>query len=310
MGTNVQAEVLLLTGPTASGKSDLAHKLGLLSGAEIISCDSRQIYRELTIGSAKPSPAMLREVPYHFIDEKSLPETTSAGAFALEARERIESIHARGRRAIVVGGSTLYVQGLLEGFSDLPPADPTLRRRLQEELLRVGPETLYRRLVDLDPEQAATLDPTKTHRLIRSLEVIALTGTTLRERRAAEEKSGKAGGGLSFRALALDLPREELYGRIDERVGRMMEEGLREEARGLWERYRQEIEEGAIPALRTVGYQELFSHFSGEYPLERAVELIRQHTRNYAKRQLTFMRNRLTLEWIPPDTEPASLLRR
>lgn len=281
---------LVITGPTASGKSALAHEVALRTGAEIISADSRQIYRELTIGSAKPTPEMLGEVPYHFINEKSIGEPYSAGAFALEARARIQEIQKRGKPVIVAGGSTLYLQGLIEGFSDLPPADPKIREKLQKELAEQGSRALYRKLQDLDPERAATLDHTKTHRLIRNLEIIELIGKGSTPPSPTPD--------MKFHAVALNFPREELYQRINLRVEEMMSEGLLQEAEALLKKYRPEISNRTLPALLTVGYQELFDHLERKTPLEGAVTLIQQHTRNYAKRQLTFLRNRMQLNWI------------
>jgi len=283
---------LVITGPTASGKSALAHKVALQTGAEIISADSRQIYRELTIGSAKPTPEMLGEVPYHFINEKSITEPYSAGAFAAEARGRIISIQKRHKPVIVAGGSTLYLQGLIEGFFDLPPADPQIRQKLKNELALQGSEALYKKLQRLDPERAATLDHTKTHRLIRNLEIIELTGGRTISHALIPE--------IRFNTLALNLPREELYRRINQRVENMMSEGLLQEAEALRKQYRTEISNRELPALLTVGYQELFNHLGGKTSLEEAVSLIKQHTRNYAKRQLTFLRNRMQCNWIQP----------
>ncbi|MDP8306266.1 MAG: tRNA (adenosine(37)-N6)-dimethylallyltransferase MiaA [Candidatus Chlorobium antarcticum] len=297
-----EAPVLVITGPTASGKSALAHAVALQTGAEIISADSRQIYRELTIGSAKPTPEMLEEAPYHFINEKDITEPYSAGAFATEARERITQIQKRNNPVIVAGGSTLYLQGLIEGFSDLPPADPNIRQQLKKELAEQSSEALYNKLQHLDPERAATLDHTKTHRLIRALEIQLTTRGRCTLRALIPE--------ITFTTLALNLPREELYGRINLRVEEMMTEGLLPEAEALWQKYRHEISCRELPALLTVGYQELFDHLEGKTSLEEAVTLIKQHTRNYAKRQLTFLRNRMQLNWIdaPQNEEQFSQL--
>lgn len=294
--------VPVITGPTASGKSALAHRLALETGAEIVSADSRQIYRELTIGSAKPSREMLQEVAYHFINERAITEPFSAGAFALEATARIREIKRRGKRVIVAGGSALYLEGLISPFAELPPQNAEIRRKLSEQLADLGGELLYERLKQLDPEQAETLDPTKTHRLLRSLEIIEITGRTVTELQAKKSGEPSAPSSLHFKTFAIDIPREELYRQINRRTESMMEEGLLIEAEQLWKRYRIEIENKSLPALLTVGYQELFDHFRGRTTLDEAVTLIQQHTRNYAKRQLTFMRNRLTLQWLQPDT--------
>jgi tRNA dimethylallyltransferase len=289
-----QPAVIVIVGPTASGKSALALAVAKKIGGEIISADSRQIYRELDIGAAKPSPKILVEVKHHFVNEKNIGEPFTAGDFATEAVERIRDIHRRGKRAVVAGGSTLYLEGLIEGFADLPPADPEIRARLLEELEREGNERLYARLLERDPDQAATLDPTKSQRLIRSLEIIEITGLSVTELQAR----GKHQGDLSFVTTGLAMPREALYLRINRRTDEMVEAGLSGEAEGLFHKYHELLASGKTSALRSVGYQELFQYFDGKMTFDEAVILIKQHTRNYAKRQLTFFRNRLTVNWV------------
>ncbi|MBF0585386.1 tRNA (adenosine(37)-N6)-dimethylallyltransferase MiaA [Prosthecochloris sp. N3] len=294
----------VVTGPTASGKSQLAHELARRTGAEIISADSRQIYRDMTIGTAKPDTGMLSEVPYHFIDERDITQEFSAGDFAAEALRRIETIIGREKPVIVVGGSTLYIQGLLEGFSDLPEKNPAIRKRLEEEYRTIGGETLYERLRDCDPRQAATLDPTKSQRLIRSLEIIEITGKTVTELHRQRKRPPEH---LKFYPLALDMPREKLYRRIEQRTDLMIEQGLVTEAEKLYTRYRELLPQSPPNALMTVGYKELFQYLDGEVTLEQAVRLIKQHTRNYAKRQLTFFKNRSNVDWIAaPDDRNSS----
>ncbi len=295
-----EQQVHVILGPTASGKSALAHALAKNIGAEIISADSRQIYRELDIGSAKPSPEALRDIRHHFINEKNIGETFTAGDFAIESRARIREIHSRGLPAVVTGGSTLYLEGLLEGFAELPPGNPEIRKRLLQELESIGKEELYKKLLQKDPQQAATLDPTKTQRLIRSLEIIEITGVSVTELQA----QGKAVTGLRFLAWGLSMPREKLYMRINQRTETMLENGLLAEAKMLHHKYRAMLAEGKIPALQSVGYQELFQHFDRKIDLSTAIDLVKQHTRNYAKRQLTFFKNRLAVTWVDaPENE-------
>ena len=286
--------VIVLAGATASGKSALAMALAKKIGAEIISADSRQIYRELTIGAAKPSLDELQEVAHHFINEKTIGEPFTAGDFALQAWQRIDAIHERGKRAIVVGGSTLYIEGLLKGFANLPNANEAIRARLNNELQTIGSEALYQRLLKLDPLQAATLDATKTQRLIRSLEIIESSGMSVTALKAAQEPPPSH---LNFVPFALFLPRELLYQRINQRVDAMIAHGLLGEAEQLYKAYCNEWQQKNLAALRTVGYQELFEYFNGSHSLEEATNLIKQHTRNYAKRQITFFSNRLQLPW-------------
>jgi tRNA dimethylallyltransferase len=290
-----QPPVLVILGPTASGKSALALAVAKKIGGEIISADSRQIYRELDIGAAKPSQEVLWEVRHHFVNEKSIGEPFTAGDFAIDAVKRIEEIHRRGKRAVVAGGSTLYLEGLIEGFADLPPANLEIRARLLEELEHGGKERLYATLLERDPEQAATLDPTKSQRLVRSLEIIEITGLSVTELQAR----GKLRQcGLSFVTTGLAMPRTMLYERINQRTDEMVESGLCDEAERLYHKYRTLLVAGKISALQSVGYQELFQYFDGKISCNDAIGLIKQHTRNYAKRQLTFFNNRLRVNWL------------
>ena len=296
--------VLVITGPTASGKSILAHVTAKILKAEIISADSRQIYRGMDIGTAKPSAMMLKEIPYHFINEKEIEEEYNAGDFTSDAILRIRSIHEKGNNVIVVGGSTLYIEGLLCGFADLPVKNPQIRCNLEKELETAGNNILYQRLKSIDPEQAATLDPSKTQRLVRSLEIIAITGKTVTELQNVKKNRYPS---VKFIPLALTLPREKLYERINKRTDDMMASGLLGEVKRLYSLYRKDKTGHAVNALETVGYKELFQYLDGNHCLEKAVELIKQHSRNYAKRQLTFFRNRLDLEWIPAPSDGKSL---
>lgn len=294
--------VLVILGPTASGKTALALSVAVKLDAEIISADSRQIYRELSIGSAKPSEEALRSVKHHFVNEKSIGEPFSAGDFASQACKRIHDIHGRGKQAIVAGGSTLYLEALLRGLGELPPGNPEIRRKLLEELDEYGNEKLFQRLAELDPEQASTLDPTKTQRLIRSLEIIAISGRTVTSLQHVRKTPP-----VNFLTFGLRMPREQLYRHINERVDEMVAMGLVEEAAFLYKKYYSLLNTQKAGALKTVGYQELFSYFDGRMDLESAVTLIKQHTRNYAKRQLTFFKNRLNVNWVDAPVGHAAI---
>jgi len=294
--------VLVILGPTASGKTELAFRIARRIGGEIISADSRQIYRGMDIGTAKPPKWMLDEVKHHFIDEKEIGEPFSAGDFAEQAAERIRELRQRGITPIVAGGSTLYLEGLLKGFAELPQSNPEIRARLKHELELHGAEALYRRLEALDPEQAKTLDPTKTQRLIRSLEIIEISGTTVT---ALQRKTSGPPSGIEFTVIGLDLPREVLYERINRRTSEMMHAGLDAETHHLFDKFRDEWRSKKLNALATVGYRELFEYLEGLHDLQTAETLIAQHTRNYAKRQLTFFRNRLDVEWVKGPLDEA-----
>lgn len=290
--------VLVLTGPTAVGKTALSLPLAERLGGEILSCDARQIYRQLTIGTAKPEPEERARVPHHFIDERDVDEPYSAGQYEREALERIGQVLERGRVPIVVGGSTLYLHALLHGLDVLPPADPETRSELLRRAQREGWGALYEELRRVDPQAARSLDPTKTQRLIRALEVYHLTGEPI-----SRFYGGPRSRPFRFLALVLTRDRAHLYRRINERALQMFARGLVEEVRGLLKRgYSPELN-----ALRTTGYAELFPYLRGEYSLERAIYLVQRNTRRYAKRQYTwFRRDALLKTWLDLDSLEAS----
>lgn len=294
--------VIVIVGPTASGKSDLALDIARRCNGEIISADSRQIYRELNIGTAKPSPEILAEIRHHFINERELGSSFTAGAFTRQARERITAIHQRSHLPVVAGGSTLYIEALLDGLAALPPSDPAIRGALLAELEEKGAAVLYRRLRELDPEQAGTMDPSKTHRLVRSLEIITISGTTVSRLQAEGREQND--NPVTFHTFGLQMPRERLYERINQRTGQMVANGLEDEARQLFLRHRTEIDNKKVSALQSVGYQEFFASFRGLCTIDEAISKIRQHTRNYAKRQMTFFKNRLSIPWVEAPETP------
>jgi tRNA dimethylallyltransferase len=270
-------------------------------GAEILSADSRQIFRGMDIGTAKPSPGERALVTHHLIDELDLHEPYSAGIFARMAEQRIARILQRGPGVLVVGGSTLYLHALLHGLADIPHIPSDVRRHLNEQLIRDGSEALYRELCSRDPAFAATLDATKTQRIIRGLEVSRATGKPISSFfRQSTPPSYR------YRLFVLDRPRSQLYARIDRRVDAMMNDGLLEEVRALFDPDVVETAEG----LRTIGYRELIKHLRGEIDLARAVELVKRNSRRYAKRQLTWFRKYQSAEWIDlQDTDEETALR-
>ncbi|MBN4056146.1 tRNA (adenosine(37)-N6)-dimethylallyltransferase MiaA [Rhodothermus sp. AH-315-K08] len=273
----------LITGPTAVGKTSVAIQLTLLAGGEIVSCDSRQLYAELNIGTARPSDAELDAVPHHFVAEISIRTPWSAGQFARAAEDRIAQIITRGHMPVVVGGSTLYIQALTEGLADIPPTDPAIRLALNEKLETVGSEKLFEALEHVDPAFAKTLDPTKSQRIVRGLEVYASTGRPL-----SDYFSESIAPLFRYRTFVLERDREILYERIDLRVTQMMSQGLLQEVHTL-------MEDGFDPETdlpRTIGYSELARFLRGEIDsLEEAVSLIKRNSRRYAKRQMTWFRS-------------------
>ncbi|MEM1127685.1 MAG: tRNA (adenosine(37)-N6)-dimethylallyltransferase MiaA [Bacteroidota bacterium] len=274
------APLPLIVGPTAVGKTAYGLALAKPGTHEIISADSRQIYRPLTIGTAKPSPAELAHVPHHFINEKSLDEPFSAGRFAEEAEARIAEILARGRTPLILGGSTLYVQALVKGIAQVPPVPAAIRHQVHNELTERGAEALYRELQHVDPVVASSMDATKTQRVVRALEVYRATGTPLSIFQAEQTLPA-----FTYRGTLLHRPRPELYDRINQRVDHMLADGLLEEVRAL---YQQGYTRQQTPALRTIGYQEPLRFLQGDIDYNEMVRLLKRNSRRYAKRQITW----------------------
>jgi tRNA dimethylallyltransferase len=281
-------KALVLTGPTGSGKSQLGVELAELLGAEVVSMDSMALYRGLDVGTAKPGPAERRRVPHHLIDVLEPWESASVAWWLERAAACCRDVEARGKRALFVGGTPLYLKALLYGLFDGPPADAQLRGRLADEAARLGTEALHRRLAIVDPPTAARLHPNDLRRTIRALEVWELTGRPIsawqtqwgRERRAEEGESQPP------RVFQLDLPRAELYARIDSRVRLMVEAGLVEEARALRRLGRPLSREAA----QAVGYKEMFDYLDGRCGLDEAVRQVQTRSRQLARRQLSWFR--------------------
>ncbi len=273
---------LILAGPTAVGKSSLALEWADRLGAEVLSADSRQVYRGLDVGTAKPTAEEQARVPHHLIDVRDPGEPYSAGQFLRDARAVLSEVHARGRPAVVVGGSTLYVHALIDGLADLPPLSAGLTSALTERATTAaGRRQLYAELEAADPTAAQTLDPTKSQRLVR------LVGLLREHGRPPSEMWAEAHvPGVDHRLVLLQRPRAELYERIDRRVDAMMSAGLRDEVRRLWSD--QPASHGLLHA--TIGYHEMVEHLEGRLALEDAVSLIQRRSRRYAKRQITWYR--------------------
>ena len=293
--------VLVIAGPTAVGKSSLAHHVALRLGAEIVSADSRQLYRGLDVGTAKPTPSERAEVPYHLVDVLDPGVRCSAGQFLELAEEAITDIHSRRRPVVVAGGSTLYVHALVEGIPDVPPVARDLESQLLAEAATPeGAAALYRELEAADPEAAATLDPTKTHRLVRWVGVWRETG-----RRPSEVWAESARRGVPSLLTVLERPRPELYARIEARVDQMMADGLVAEA----ERLLATTADARRTLEATIGYRELLPVLAGERTLDEGVRLIKRNTRRYAKRQLTWYRRYPDALWLDaPSTDVDALL--
>ena len=277
----------IILGPTAVGKTDYAIAEALRVGSPVVSCDSRQLYRELRIGVARPDDAQLAAVPHYFIADRSISEPCSAGAYELEALQLLDKLFRDHETVVMAGGSGLYIDALCNGLDDFPDADPELRAQLSERLRTEGVAALRADLRVLDPETYATIDPANGQRIVRALEVTIATGRKYSSFKTHPAKERP----FTIVKTGLKRPRPELYARIDARVDRMMEEGLLEEARAL-------LPHRSLPALNTVGYKELFDFFDGRYDLAEAVRLIKRNTRHYAKKQLTWWARDPSIQWI------------
>jgi tRNA dimethylallyltransferase len=292
----MKPRVLVITGPTGSGKTELGIEIARKFGAEIVNADSRQVYRRLEIGSAKPTAAQRAAIPHHVIDVVEPDESFDAARFRELAVAAIDDIVGRGHRALVVGGTGLYIKVLRGGLFAGPPREPQLRARLEAEEI-ANPGTLYRRLAECDPEAAHKLHPNDRFRLIRALEVYELTGRPISRWQA---EHAFAGGELEFRTIVLDVPRDELYARIDRRCREMVDAGLVDEVKRL-----HAAGFGAeLPALQSPGYREIGEHLAGQYDLEEAMRRMAQATRRLAKRQVTWLRSDRLAVWRIAALEP------
>ncbi|MBC6427914.1 MAG: tRNA (adenosine(37)-N6)-dimethylallyltransferase MiaA [Cellvibrionales bacterium] len=290
MTANPKPPVVFIMGPTTAGKTDLAIWLAQQRPVTLISVDSAMVYRGLDIGTAKPSPATLRQYPHQLVDIRDPAASYSAADFARDARRAIAAAHAEGRLPILVGGTALYFRVLLDGIAPLPTADPALRAQLAARAARDGWPALHRELAQVDPETAARLHPQHSQRIQRALEVHALTGQPLSalHRQQQQQTPGSFATQYDLRQLAL-LPRlrQRLHARIEARLSVMFSRGLVAEAQRLYERGDLHPE---LSAMRTVGYRQLWPFFAGEYDLEEARNRVAAATRQLAKRQLTWLR--------------------
>ena len=292
-------KILVVSGPTASGKTALAVELALAHNGEVVSADSMQIYRRMDIGTAKPTRAEMRGVPHHMLDVADPEEDFSVARYVELAARCVDDILARGKLPIVAGGTGLYIDSLLSGrtFARFDPDSP-LRRELEEELARRGGAALLEELARVDPDTAARLHPNDGKRIVRALEVYRSTGTTLTAHNAMTRSLPPR-----YSALTLTLAfqrREDMWDRIDRRVDRMMADGLAEEVRALLD--------SGVPdrctAMQAIGYKEMAAALRGDGDTARAAEEIKLRSRQYAKRQLTWFRRNPDARWLLWDREP------
>ncbi|MBD9301975.1 MAG: tRNA (adenosine(37)-N6)-dimethylallyltransferase MiaA [Alistipes senegalensis] len=286
--------LLVVVGPTGSGKTDLSIRLALHYGAPILSTDSRQVYRGMPIGTAQPSADQLQAIEHHFIASHDLTDNLNCGEYEVQALARLEELFADHDWVVAVGGSGLYVRALCEGMDDLPQADEPLRRELVHRLAEEGLGALAEELRELDPEYCRTADLNNPARVMRALEVCLQTHIPYSRQRTGERRPRP----FEIVKIGIDLPRDVLYDRINRRVDRMLADGLEAEARALYP-YRE------LNALKTVGYREFFDYFDGRIGYDEAVELIKRNSRRYAKRQLTWFRRDSEIRWFAPDDDAA-----
>lgn len=282
-----EKELTIILGPTGAGKSDFAVDFAEKAGSPIINCDSRQIYSELNIGVARPSPEQLGRVKHYLVATHSITKPYSAGDYEREAVPLAEELFSSHDTLVMCGGSGMYIDAVCNGLDDFPDIDPSIREELSAKALAEGTHTLAAMLSELDPETYATIDKSNRQRLVRALEVTLGTGRKYSSFKSNSRKERS----FRIRKIGIFREREELYGRINARVDIMVENGLIEEVRSLMP-YRN------LPALNTVGYRELFYAFDGEYSIEKAIELIKRNSRHYAKKQMTYWRRDPSVEWI------------
>ncbi len=280
-----QPELIIITGPTASGKTGLAVRMAKESGAVILSADSRQVYKYLDIGTAKPSPSEQEDIPHYLIDFLDPPQTYSAGEFGRDARQLIAGFMEEKQPVIVCGGSGLYIQAMLGLIPEGDKADPDIRKNIQKKGREEGWDILWQKLLCLDTDYAKVTDRRNIRRISRAWEIIEQTGKTPSEYFAAQKQSFP----WKYKIIVTDLPREELWKRIEYRTRKMIEQGLEKEVRAL-------LEMGYSPslnALNTVGYKEMIAYIRGKHSLAEAETWINIHTRQYAKRQITWNKKML-----------------
>ncbi|SMD05955.1 tRNA (adenosine(37)-N6)-dimethylallyltransferase MiaA [Pedobacter africanus] len=284
--------LVVVVGPTAIGKTALAISLAKHFNTEILSADSRQFFKEIEIGTAKPSVEELAAAPHHFINSHSIDTLFSTGDFELQAIDLLEVLFKKHKLLIMVGGSGLYIDAVCNGLDDLPETDLKIREMLNLQLAADGLESIKQQLIEYDPEYYNKVDQSNPQRMIRGLEFFLSTGKKL----SSYQTNSKKVRPFNILKIGLNMDRAELYNRINQRVDHMMQAGLLEEVKAM-QPYRK------CNALNTVGYSELFSYLDGNITLDDAVEQIKQNTRRFAKRQLTWFRRDDSIAWFEPGQD-------
>ena len=281
-------KLLVIAGPTAVGKTDYSIEAALRCGSPVISCDSRQIYKEMTIGTAVPDASQLAAVKHYFIHSISVLDAYSSGQYEIDALALMEKLFSEGHETLVMaGGSGFYIDAVCKGLDNLPVPPPELREELTRRVREEGVEALADELKRLDPAAWKAIDIKNGQRVVRALETIIVSGRSFTEFKLAEPRKRD----FEIEKICLTRPRDVIYDRIDRRVLQMIDKGLVEEVRSL-EKYRN------LPALQTVGYKEIFGYLDGNYSLDEAIRLIQRNTRHYAKKQLTWWKRDNAIKWI------------
>lgn len=284
----MRKKLLVIAGPTAVGKTDYSIEAALRCGSPVISCDSRQIYKEMTIGTAVPDASQLAAVKHYFIHSISVLDAYSSGQYEIDALALMDKLFSEGHETLVMaGGSGFYIDAVCKGLDNLPVPPPELREELTRRVREEGVEALADELKRMDPAAWKAIDIKNGQRVVRALETIIVSGRSFTEFKLAEPRKRD----FEIEKICLTRPRDVIYDRIDRRVLQMIDEGLVEEVRGL-EKYRN------LPALQTVGYKEIFGYLDGNYSLDEAIRLIQRNTRHYAKKQLTWWKRDNAIKWI------------
>lgn len=284
--------LILVVGPTAVGKTNLCLNLAKKFNTEIVSCDSRQFYREMNLGTAKPSPEELQQIPHHLINSLSIEDEYDVRKFETDALEILQKIFQKNSIAIMTGGSGLYADAITKGLDEIPDVDQEIRKTIISEFEEKGLEWLQTQIQEVDPEYYDQVDRQNPQRLMRALEVFRGTGLKFSSFRVKK----KAVRPFQILKIGLERDREELYRRIDLRMDQMIDAGLFDEADALFGRRH-------LNALQTVGYSEVFGYLEGKYDKQEAIRLLKRNSRRYAKRQLTWFRRDSEIHWFHPDQE-------
>lgn len=282
-------KLIVIAGPTAVGKTSVAIQLARTFGTAVVSADSRQIFREMNIGTAKPTPEERQDIPHYFVDSHSVADEYDAATYAGEALAVIGDLFRKHDQVILCGGSGLYIRGVCDGFDNIPGVPDEVRADLMSQYEQHGIAWLQKRMGELDPDALKAMDEKNPHRLIRALEVKLHTGQSIVSFRTNKKQERN----FDIIKIGLTLPREELFARIDSRMDDMIAKGLFEEARALYPLRHHN-------ALQTVGYQEVFDFMEGKYDYDECVRLLKRNSRRYAKRQLTWFKKDTGFVWFTP----------